>query len=117
MSRRERPGGRPAALPVARMLARALAQARDGVLRPEDDAGAAAALATLEEAGRLLTTPSWHQVRAHLLHELADTALPQLDLRDPDRIQVALWLRERALDEEHAAAHAASTTGAAPAAA
>ncbi len=101
MSRHDRPGGAPdPQLSISRVIARAVADTRDGVLRPEDDAAAAGVMAAQQAAGRLLTPAVWHQIRAYLLHSLAEDPMRELDMRDADLIQVALWLRQRALTEE-----------------
>lgn len=102
MPRHDRPGGPPdPQLPIGRVIARAVADARDGVLRPEDDTAAASVIAALQTVGRLLTPALWHQSRAYLLHTLADDPLHELDMPDPYLIQVGQWLRQGALTEEH----------------
>lgn len=102
----DRPGGRPdRPIPVARHVARAIAGTRlaDGTLRPEDDTAAAAALEVLDALGLLLTVPQWHQVRSHLLHQLADSDLSGMELWDSERIRVQTWLRGLAITEERCA--------------
>jgi hypothetical protein len=87
---------------LRRTAAAAIAHSRGpgAQIGPDDDAAAVAALAALRQLGAVLTPAVRHQVHAELLRRLAQGSTRPLDLWEPDRITVALWLLELGLDEE-----------------